>query len=128
MGAKTLGVLGHHQVSAENAGKIIDELGLPEGYTDEEVAAALEWVIINGLSGRAVCCLNCYHELESVLRALKLMLTLEGEDLDFFLKIHKLAPLPRVEPVEAKKIQKLIFLILERQSAIELIRDAFPLD
>lgn len=127
MGAKTLSVLGHNKVFAENAGKIIDELCPPEGYTDEEVATALEWVIENGLNGN-VCRLNSYRELGNVLRVLKLILTLTGEDLVFFLETHGLKPLPRIESVDAEKIQKLILLILEKQSAIELIRDAFPPD
>lgn len=127
MNAKILSVLGHHRVSAENAGKIIDELSLPEVSTDEETAAALNWVIENGLNGK-VCRLNPYHELESILRVLKLILSLKGEDLNFFLEVHGLMPLPEVEATEAGKIQKLILSILEKQSTIELIRDAFPLD
>lgn len=127
MSAKTLSVLGHHRVSAENAGKIIDELSLPEGSTDEETAAALDWVIENGLNGK-VCRLNPYHELESILRVLKLMLSLTGEDLSFFLGVHGLTPLPEVESTETEKIQGLILSILEKQGAVVLIRDAFPLD
>ena len=126
MGAKTLSVLGHHEISAENAGKIIDELGLPNDYSDEEVASALEWVITTVLGPSVPGHFNYVHDLPSLLRILKILLVVAAEDQAFVLEAFKLKPLPGIESPGAENAKELILLILENQRAIELIRDSQP--